>query len=431
MAFDKIDQEQMINSGDLINKIRETAQNCYDLFEFKRIAFNEIKLPKRKDMASKRAFYAKQIITRSQLSLKTDIKETTSQWIRRRSSELLGLKPNICELKVIMSSDASKTVAFRRITKNITEISILCIQTRKIVHKSEWNLKNALITGISNDGKRIICTHSSKTVTKCKDDLQINLIAIDFEPFDGFFVEELDSVININNCGLISKCKLNSKQSDSIIILNDKNLNIVSADLNRNYGLIWLNTVSKDKITHKFISFDINSLDVYTIIESNLFNVHKFVTNSIDKQSIIAVKCDPINGKLKKTIDILTKCSKKQRIFDFYDDIFDIKCFSFDEQIKDCSLGFNYNLLNDSCEQTDNKCLLMVLTKNSSNIYIEYKFDKILRKKIIFIDQIKDNSEITGIKIVRITKKSIGCEVTLLVYTVHTFFIVTDLNLNN
>ena len=184
MTFDTLDQEQVINSGDLINMIRERAQNCYDLLELKRIAFNEIKIPKRKYMASKRAFYVKQIISRSESSVKTDTKETTSQWIRRRSSELLGLKPYNCELKVVISSDASKVVAFRRSSKNITEISILCVQNREITHKSDWNLKNPLIIGISNDGKRIICTNwSSKSLIKCKDDIKVDLIGVDFDPF--------------------------------------------------------------------------------------------------------------------------------------------------------------------------------------------------------------------------------------------------------
>ena len=199
--------------------------------------------------------------------------------------------------------------------------------------------------------------------------------------------------------------------------MNDKNLNIISTELNKNYGLIWLNTLSKDEITHKFISFDINSLDIYSIIETDFFNIENFFINTIDKQSLVVVKCEPINGKLKKTIDILTKYLGKQRIFDFYDHIFDIKIFSFEEQTEDFSPDFNSNLLIDSCEQTDSKCLLVVITKNSSNIYIEYKFNNYFRKKVIFIEQIQDISDIIGIKIVRIKRKGDGCEVTVLVYS--------------
>ena len=73
----------------------------------------------------------------------------------------------------------------------------------------------------------------------------------------------------------------------------------------------------------------------------------------------------------------------------------------------------------------------MVLTKNSSNIYIEYKFNNFLRKKLIFIDQIKDVSEINGIKIAKITKKGNGCEVTLLVYSTDIFFVAINLKLDN
>lgn len=426
MAIERTDQDYSWNSsGDLINNIRETTKNCYDFLELKRIAFNEIKTPKRKYLATKRAFYVKQINNRSELSLKTNLKESTTQWIRRRSSELLGLRPNFSQLRVVFSSDASKAVIFRKTNKNISDLSILCSESGEKIQTIEFNLKNTSIIGISNDGKKVLCIHSSKTNTKSKNGIKIELISSDFDAFDGFYFEDSDSVIVINTSGLVSKHRIGKKQTETSIILNDKNSSVVCADLNRNCGVIWLNTLSNHKITHKFISFDINSLDIFTVIETDFFNIEKFLINSSDDKSVIVIKSDPINGKLKKTIEILEKGSNNKRIFDFCDEVLDIKCFSFKDETKDCSEDSNENISNVD------KILIISVVKNSENIYIEYKMNSFLKRTLLSMDKIKDTTQVNAIKIVNLLEEIDEYKVTLLAHCQDVFLFDMNLSKNN
>ena len=155
-------EDSELSTGDVINTIRYRARACFDVINLKQIAFS-IKLIRRKQLATRRAFYCKQLKSDHQVTLKptasqslpsspvkkSDAKsnlapqsklasqnlksasiklasdnkhhrtESTSDWIRRRSSELFGLAslnsskvvtPDASIIKVVQSGDASKLV---------------------------------------------------------------------------------------------------------------------------------------------------------------------------------------------------------------------------------------------------------------------------------------------------------------------------------
>src|SRR6266487_7160095 len=84
-------KSQETASGELINEIRNKAKTCFDVFELKRVAFTEVKLPKRKNLASRRAFYVRQILSSSPITAP----ESKTHWLYRRGSEILGLSSGL------------------------------------------------------------------------------------------------------------------------------------------------------------------------------------------------------------------------------------------------------------------------------------------------------------------------------------------------
>jgi hypothetical protein len=414
--------ESNSSSGELINTIRETAKNCYDAFELRRIAFHEIKLPKRKYMATRRSFYVKQITSQIQKSIQPNTKETTTQWIRRRSSEILGLKVNnhIDECRIVISLDQTKVAVFSRSDRGKNEINILYVEDCQKSHITRWTFKNTFIIGVSNDGNRIICCHSSnKFSSKAKEGIKVDLIGVDFDACDGFYLEDCNLVIIIGSSGVVSKHAMNRKEVENTMLLNDKLSKVVSAELDRKSKLIWLNTISNNNYTHKFISLDINTLDIYTTINTDCFSIHQFFIFNNYINSLILVKSDPINGKLMKVIDILTQNTHKERLYDLSEEVFDIRCFSmtdFNDSVF-VSHSSEHKSLNSCLKDKSLENLIILITKNTSNIAIEYKYENCWKKTTILTDLVKDISEINAIKIVKLMKDKNEFNITLVVYT--------------
>ncbi|XP_054159596.1 uncharacterized protein LOC128957806 [Oppia nitens] len=421
MGLDKDFTDETNSSGEMIYSIREAAKNCYDVIDLKRVAFNEIKLPKRKYMATKRSFYVKQIT--SQLERSIQSKESTTQWFRRRSSELLlGLKANNnvkIDYRIVISSDRSKVVLFCKNNRFVNELSILCTDNMKNCLKTHLFLKNAFIIGVTNNAKKIVCSNRSyKTTSKVKDGINVELIGVTFDICDGFYIEELESAIIVGKAGLVCRYDMiNKKQTDSSMIFNDKSSKIVAADVNTVSGLVWLDTLSSHNNTHNFIAVDIKNLDIYTTIETDCFTIHKFSINISDFRSIIVVKSDPFNGKLRKAIDIITDNSHKQKLFDFKEEILDIKCFLF----SDCTNIHNKNDYSVDCNglpinlytQQNMKSLIILLTKESSNILIEYNYENRWRK-VNISHKFSDINEINAIRFVKLVKEGTQLMATLL-----------------
>lgn len=415
--------ESNSSSGDLINTIREIAKNCYDVFELRRIAFHEVKLPKRKYMATRRSFYVKQITSQIQKSIQPNAKETTTQWIRRRSNELLGLKANNHrdECRIVISLDQTKVAVFSRGDRGKNQINILYVEDCQKSRITHWTFKSTFIIGISNDGNRIICCHSSnKTSSKAKEGIKVDLIGVDFDVCDGFYLEDCNLVIIISSSGVVSKHAMNRKEVENTMVLNDKLSKVVSADLDRRSKLIWLDTLCNTNNTHKFISFDINTLDIYTTINTDCFSIHKFSVFNSNFNSLIIVKSDPINGKLMKAIDILTDNTHKEKLYDLSEEIFDIQCFSMIERNNDSVFVSNsseHKSLNSCLKDKSLENFIILITKNSSNIVIEYKYENCWKKSTVLTDLVKDISEINAIKIVRLMKDKNEFNITLVIYT--------------
>lgn len=410
------------SSGELINMIRETAKNCYDVFELKRIAFNEVKLPKRKYMATKRSFYVKQINSQIEKSMQSIAKETTSQWIRRRSSEILGIKRmgyKEDECRIVISLDQTKVAVCRKSNKGLHEICILYVEDSQKSLITHWAFKNPFMIGITNDGNRLICSHySTKTLSKAKDNMKIDLIGVDFEACSGFYLEELNSAIIIGFYGLILKYKIDKKEFEKTMLLNDKFSKVVSADLDKKLKLVWLDTLCNNNNTHKFICFDIKTLDVYTTISTDCFSIHKFSIYSNKNNSLVIVKSDPINGKLMKAIDILTNNTHKERLYDSNEEIFDIQCFSIVDQNNEFIMqSSDYKSLNSCLKDKSLENFIILVTKSSSGIAIEYKYHNYWKKSTVLTDKVSDISEINAIKIVRLLKDKTEFNITLVVYT--------------
>jgi hypothetical protein len=135
---------------------------------------------------------------------------------------------------------------------------------------------------------------------------------------------------------------------------------------------------------------------------------------------LIIVKSDPINGKLTKVIDILTENTHKERLYDLGEEIFDIQCFSMNDRNDDSvfvSHSSEHKSLNSCLKDQSLENLIILITKNSSNIAIEYKYGNCWKKNIILTDLVKDISEMNAIRIVRLMKDKNEFNITLVVYT--------------
>lgn len=103
------------SSGDAINKIKLMAKNCFNVIQLKNVAFREIKMPKRRVIAAKRAFYVRQLKSMAASYSVDQSHESTMQWIKRRSRELISPTPvpltsgpSIDSLRIVMSEDSAK-----------------------------------------------------------------------------------------------------------------------------------------------------------------------------------------------------------------------------------------------------------------------------------------------------------------------------------
>ena len=402
MSIETCDNDHLKNSGEFINTIRENVKNCFDLVELKRIAFNEIKLPKRKCMATKRCFYVKQITAQSDKSLLSN-KKASCHWFRRRSNETFSL--TCSQYRIVISYDRSKVAILRQIHRSVNELSILSAQGNQSqsLSKPDLSLKSSLLIGVSNDGKRLLFTQfSSKTYSKVKNGIKIDLIGVNFDAIDGFYLEEFNWAIAICRSGLVCKCHLSCKQSDTIMVINDNTLSVVLAHLNADHSLIWLDSESSLS-THTFFAIDVNSLDVLRVIQSDFFSVHNFSDNPLNRISLIIVRSDPINGKIKRVINILTEDNQEKQISNFFDEVFDVNCV----------------LLNNKTDTTEHQLsdedfLTVLVTRNSFDIYVEYKLKSVWKKQMLFLNDI-NISELRAIRIINVSNTDRETSVALLV----------------
>lgn len=381
--------------------IREKTRNCFDLLELRRIAFSEIKLPKRKYMAARRCFHVKQISCQSASSLVLNQRQF-SQFYRRRSSDTVFVK---CpEYRIVISGDHSKVAILRKSHRSVSDITILSSDENlnKSQSKTDWSLKSSVLIGVTNDGKRLVFTRfSSKIFSKVKSDIKIDIIGVNFDAFDGFYLEESECAISICRSGLVCKRRLNGKQSDTIMAVNDNTLSVESAHLNADRTLLWLDFKSSVG-SHTFIAVDVHNFDVLKIIESDLCSVDKFSDNPLNRISLIVVKSNPINGKLVKVIDFLTDCQEK-RIPRFFDQIFDIDCVRL--TTRDESLDQHLY---------DGDVLLVLVTRSSFDVYVEYKVNNVWNKQMLFLNGISA-SELCTIRIINVIIGEEETIVTLLV----------------
>jgi hypothetical protein len=121
-----------------------------------------------------------------------------------------------------------------------------------------------------------------------------------------------------------------------------------------------------------------------------------------------------------KAIDILTDNTHKEKLYDLSEEIFDIQCFSMIERNNDSvfvSHSSEHKSLNSCLKDKSLENFIILITKNSSNIVIEYKYENCWKKSTVLTDLVKDISEINAIKIVRLMKDKNEFNITLVIYT--------------
>lgn len=327
MAFAKHDfKEESI--GEIINKIRDCVKNCHDIFELKRIAFSEIKIPKRKYLASQRTFYEKMITNKN--SNNKIIK--TGQWFLNRKKKREINSQSSCEevCNVVVSYNRSRVVFCKEIdsfTRNSYEIVIFDVNSNNNLALKPKFIKNAFLVGVSNDGKRIIfCHHSTKTFKKFNNNISIEVIGVKNKICQGYFIESLESVIVISKNGIASKISKN-KVFENIMLLNDDSTQIVTSFHDNN--IIWVDakTVHQQN-KHKILSFDTQTMDVINVI--NLYCEAIYRISIIQNNQInvfLATNKDLFDDK-KNKLEMIKEEHCKINFFDFSDEeIIDIQHF--------------------------------------------------------------------------------------------------------
>ena len=350
-----------ISSGDVINSIRARAKRCYDVISLKSSAFN-IKLIRRKQLATRRAFYLKQLknqtmtpklasvslpssplqkmsfkrsanlVMSASMKIKNERlirKESTKDWIRRRSSQLLGLaskelEPDKNVIKMIQSEDASKLVivyADAKVNPGVEFMEIIDF-SRENQENSQNLIRKCIkspvqgfkLAGVSNSGKRLLFYEvtidkpifdeetSPGIISKSNfyprmETFSISGVSFDViifnqtNIFDCFYLESVQTLIAIGRRGQVFKIDLSASEnrgsltniavSESVNVSSaQKKVTIISASVDTIAGYVWINALAsaKDQGSNKnnqkskqkmkqLIILEIGNLDVYNLIE--------------------------------------------------------------------------------------------------------------------------------------------------------------------
>jgi hypothetical protein len=319
--------------GDIINTIRNTSTNYYDVFELKRIAFSEMKIPKRKYLAVQRSFYAKRIVSMTQ-SISSDTEEKIPFWVRKKKKELELIKCKIVDCddvcQIVASHNCDKIAVFKQNQKlNDNEICILDVDGK---HKSNIKskfIKDAVLVGITDDGKTVIfCQNSSNKFKKLTEGISIEIIGFKHEICAGYYLECIKSTILISTNGIITKVKSGDKNSENTMILSDETSSVITTYLIDN--IIWVNVrTRKEEDTHQLMSFDVHSLDVCSVIQ---IDCQKIFGISLFKENIFGIFVTVESGCIGKIEQNQEDFYQLKLLELKYDDIVDLRCFHLESE---------------------------------------------------------------------------------------------------
>ena len=290
-------------TGDLINCIRSRAQNCYDVLELKRVAFYQIKILRRKQLATRRAFYLKQllsnpIIATSYASPPTP--ETPTQWLRRRSCEIFSLTKKSLLIQtrqggkyiVVVSQDQTKVGLMNDMSRKvqIQTIDLMNTDQDEISGEKIWSpLKDLELCGIGNKGKRLLFTQTCENVgmshaieTFSKSALSLQIVKCSQQVVEAFYLESSEEVFVVQKTGLVSKINLIEKDEYEKINLcayhmNGKQKVLAAALDSSGNDILWVLLVSSPSPAavsvskHKRSASDTSSLMTYEDVFHQIF----------------------------------------------------------------------------------------------------------------------------------------------------------------
>lgn len=319
-----VDISPDLPAGECINLIRDKAKRCYDIVGLKKTAFGQIKIPRRKNLATRRAFYVKQLC----VALTEEKNETTAQWIKRRSSEILGLRSPVMskEARVIISSNRNSiAVGFHKNCNSIIDNDIIILDVSannsKLFKTSNLH-KNTVLIGVDDNGKKLIfCQSSSRSNSINEQGIATEFVTVNFEFVEAFYIQDLSSVLIVGRDGTISKIFLNDRENQvETITLNNRKSKISAAALDPAENLLWINTLSNEN-EEQLIAIDIISLDLFDIIDIGLESIHHLSCGS----GLAYIGNHKADGSV--AVSIITSSFTKQLIYEAGEELRDLKVF--------------------------------------------------------------------------------------------------------
>lgn len=300
------------STGETINIIRGKTVNCFDVLELKRIAFGQVKIPRRKHLATRRAFYVKQLNGLALTNSRSTGSETTAQWIRRRSSELLGLSQPFLDKspKIVLSADKTKIAICRfaegdSVSSSAREAEIFSCYPNETSCKTFSTLlaqppRGLTLYGVADDGSKLVfCQHGNRMQStnnngmNGRDGVQLEVLVLPYELVDGFYLESSNHFLAVGKNGVISKVNLTRQKSRerTVSIYEQpetthlgKQCKILAAACDQMSGFLWVHFVEtqseSDSSPEQLFVIDTLSLDVFICIDLGQEPITRMIPSS-------------------------------------------------------------------------------------------------------------------------------------------------------
>ncbi|RWS14163.1 hypothetical protein B4U79_07775 [Dinothrombium tinctorium] len=360
--------EQYFTSGDLVNIIRNGSKKCYDVMGLRKIAFTQVKLPKRKHLATRRAFYVKQLINETR---RDSVSESRGKWLRRRSLELLHFSvEQESSFNFVMSCNRSTVATFNgSLNKGNIEVQIVGNRWRKTISLSaKRRQKNLTLIGVSNDGENLIFCHQSakRNFTRVNEEISVSTISVPYAVVAGFYCENSDEIYIIGIEGVVTKLKLNDASKMETINVYNKRAKVTTAAFDCKQNLLWMHLNATAVIKPQLLVVDTASLDVFNVIELGSEAVNR-ICCSLNSAYVCGQSMDGCS-----TVSFVNSSLCKQII-------------SENERIVDTRV---YTMLdNANIASINMPNVVIVLFKSGKLLWIETEGSCVQRKHCTFIDE--------------------------------------------
>lgn len=267
MSTDFNFNQKTIASGDVINMIRDQTRQCYDILALKKIAFQSIKLPKRKQMATRRAFYVKQIILEdnSDSKMANGLIKSVSKFHQHPSQ-------SDRQSEVVVISDDGGCIAIQcpKNWKNgVHTIEIFYPSTSASQSSRIQAPRSCILFGISKDSQHLLFYQKQSKPSStssppnfsdgCPSNGSIAILPVKYDVVSAYYNDDRKIALLIGFNGYISKIDTVTRSTE--VMTFSKKVRMSSYDPCTSFLWVYSST--------SLVIIETSSMDVYAILKED------------------------------------------------------------------------------------------------------------------------------------------------------------------